>query len=163
MSKSTDKSKDSAERDTRPFLQRLPDNLPFLPIVRRPDYQLRYAKVGLPTSIPVPIITSVILIGLLFIYVGGFFDLAKEPVAFGSDANQEAVVIASALDYQFLIEGLAAGFLMFIGAGGFFLIHYSTQYAYSPRNSTILLILGIGIVTACWIGVVFMLRAKLGM
>ncbi|MHA1122508.1 MAG: hypothetical protein ACTSPC_06820, partial [Candidatus Heimdallarchaeota archaeon] len=62
---------------------------------------------------------------------------------------------------QFLVEGMAAGFLMFIGAGGFFLIHYSTQYAYSQKNATILLVMGIGVVVLCWVAVVFILRQKI--
>ena len=73
------------------------------------------------------------------------------------------VIYPGQLDRQFLVEGMAAGILMFIGAGGFFLIYYSTQYAYSPKNATILLLCGIGVVAVAWIGVMFMLRTKLGL
>jgi hypothetical protein len=151
------------EKKKKTFLERLPSNLPFIPVVRRPDYQLRHIRLSAPTAIPVQVVIAVVFIGLFFIYVGGFYDLAQDPVpAFGTDPNtDEAVVIFARLNHQYLVEGIAAGFLMFIGAGGFFLIHYSTHYAYSPRNSTFLLLAGIGLVTVCWIGVTFMLRQKI--
>ncbi|MFW9924698.1 MAG: hypothetical protein ACFFDW_15565, partial [Candidatus Thorarchaeota archaeon] len=57
---------------------------------------------------------------------------------------------------------MAAGLLMFIGAAGFFLIYYSTQYAYSPRNSIILLVLGIGVVIIAWVPIMYMLLVKMG-
>ncbi|MHA1629760.1 MAG: hypothetical protein ACTSXO_00755 [Candidatus Heimdallarchaeota archaeon] len=163
MSKTRSKTP-SSKKENKSFLERLPSNLPFLPIVRRPDYQLRFVRLSAPKSVPIQLIIALVFIGLFFIYIGGFYDLAQEPVpAFGQDPNTgEAIVIINNLNHQYLVEGLAAGFLMFIGAGGFFLIHYSTQYAYSPKNATILLILGIGVVVICWIAVTFMLKVKLG-
>jgi len=163
MSKTRTKNPGSKKED-KSLLERLPSNLPFLPVVRRPDYQLRFVRLTAPKSIPIQLIIALVFIGLFFIYIGGFYDLAQEPVpAFGQDPNSgEAIVIVRSLNQQYLVEGLAAGFLMFIGAGGFFLIHYSTQYAYSPRNATILLILGIGVVVISWIAVTLMLKAKLG-
>ena len=143
-------------------MDRLPSNVPFVPIVRRPDYQLRQVRLSAPTSIPIQLIIAVVFIGLFFIYIGGFYDLAQDPVpAFGQDQEGNPVVIIASLNHQYLVEGIAAGFLMFIGAGGFFMIHYSTQYAYSPKNAIILLTMGMGIVIICWIAVTFMLRQKL--
>jgi len=161
MSKARSKATESKKED-KPFLDRLPSNLPFAPIVRRPDYQLRHKRFSAPTSIPIQLIIAVVFIGLFFIYIGGFYDLAQDPVpAFGQDSQGNPIVIISQLNHQYLVEGIAAGFLMFIAAGGFFMMHYSTQYAYSPRNATILLVLGIGIVTVCWIAVAFMLKQKI--
>ncbi|MEA2070871.1 MAG: hypothetical protein U9O98_06220 [Asgard group archaeon] len=161
MSKSTSRKKRDLKDSKKPFMERLPDNLPFVPIVRRPDYQLRFVKLKMPTTIPIQLIMVVILVGLLFIYIGGFYDIAQDPLAFGSDQNDQPVVITSQLNHQFLVEGMAAGILMFIGALGFFLIHYATQYAYSPKNATILLIVGIGVVIIAWVAITFMLGEKL--
>lgn len=149
------------KKEDKPFLEKLPSKIPFAPIVRRPDYQLRHVRLSAPTAIPIQLILAVIFIGLFFIYIGGFYDLAQEPPAFGQDGNGDPIVVIKELNHQFLVEGMAAGFLMFIGAGGFFLIHYSTQYAYSQRNATILLIMGIGVVVICWVAVVFILRQKI--
>ncbi|MBN1329560.1 MAG: hypothetical protein JXA54_08815 [Candidatus Heimdallarchaeota archaeon] len=152
----------NTNKENKPLLDRLPSNIPFTPIVRRPDYQLRQVRLSAPTSIPIQLIIAVVFIGLFFIYIGGFYDLAQDPVpAFGQDNDGNPVVIISSLNHQYLVEGIAAGFLMFIGAGGFFMIHYSTQYAYSPKNATILLVMGMGIVVVCWIAVTFMLRQKI--
>ncbi|NHJ87083.1 MAG: hypothetical protein FK734_16590 [Asgard group archaeon] len=161
MSKTRTKTADSKKED-KPFLDRLPSNLPFAPLVRRPDYQLRHVRLSAPTTIPIQLIIAVVFIGLFFIYIGGFYDLAQEPPAFGQNPNtDEPVVVIQQLNHQYLVEGMAAGFLMFIGAGGFFMIHYSTQYAYSPKNATVLLILGIAIVVMSWVGVVFILLQKI--
>lgn len=161
MSKARTSASES-KKENKSFLERLPSNLPFAPIVRRPDYQLRHVRLSAPTSIPIQLVIAVIFIGLFFIYIGGFYDLAQDPVpAFGSSSDGDPVVILNRLNHQYLVEGIAAGFLMFIGAGGFFLIHYSTQYAYSPRNSTILLLMGIGIVVIAWIAVAFMMGQKI--
>ncbi len=158
------KTKKATEKEVdKPFLERLPSKLPFAPLVRRPDYQLRHVRLTAPTAIPIQLVMAVVFIGLFFIYIGGFYDLAQEPPAFGQKSDGSPLVILTELNHQFLVEGMAAGFLMFIGAGGFFLIHYSTQYAYSQKNATILLIMGIGIVVLCWVGVVFILRQKIGL
>jgi len=149
------------KKEDKPLLERLPSKIPFAPIVRRPDYQLRHVRLSAPTAIPIQLILAVVFIGLFFIYIGGFYDLAQEPPAFGQNSDGSPMVIIKELNHQFLVEGMAAGFLMFIGAGGFFLIHYSTQYAYSQRNATILLIMGIGVVVLCWVAVVFILRQKI--
>lgn len=157
-------SSQTTKKDDTPFMERLPSNVPFVPIIRRPDYQLRFIKLSVPTSIPVELILAVVFIGLFFIYMGGFYDLAQDSLsAFGSDqAGNPMVIYPSQLDSQFLVEGMAAGLLMFIGAGGFFLIHHSTQYAYSPKNATILLVVGIGIVALAWVAIMYMLLTKMG-
>ncbi len=165
MSKTKKSSKDAkkVEEDV-PLMERLPSNLPFAPMVRRPDYQLRFVKLSVPTSIPIEIIIAVVFIGLFFIYMGGFYDLAQDNIsAFGSGQDGNPIVIyPGQLDSQFLVEGMAAGLLMFIGAGGFFMLYYSTQYAYSPKNATILLVVGIGIVGLAWIAIMYMLLSKMG-
>lgn len=162
MSKTRASDTKSKKKDNRPFLDRLPSNLPFAPIVRRPDYQLRQVRLSAPTSIPIQLVIALVFIGLFFIYIGGFYDLAQDPVpAFGQDVDGNPVVIMDRLNHQYLVEGIAAGFLMFIGAAGFFMIHYSTQFAYSPKNATLWLLMGILVVVLCWIAVTFMLQQKI--
>ncbi|MHA1125998.1 MAG: hypothetical protein ACTSO7_10905 [Candidatus Heimdallarchaeota archaeon] len=151
-----------SEKTSKSGLERLPENIPFLPVVRRPDYQLRFVKLSAPTSIPIELIIAVIFIGLFFIYMGGFYNIARDSIAFGT-YNDQPYVIVRALDHQFLFEGMAAGILMFVGAGGMFMIYYSTQYAYSPKNATILLVVGIGVFVLAWVACMFMLTTKMGL
>ena len=151
-----------SKKDTKSGLERLPENIPFLPVVRRPDYQLRFVKLSAPTSIPIELIIAVIFIGLSFIYMGGFYNIARDSIAFGT-YNDQPYVIIRALDHQFMFEGMAAALLMFIGAGGMFMVYYSTQYAYSPKNATILLVVGIGVFVLAWVACMFMLTTKMGM
>ena len=44
---------------------------------------------------------------------------------------------------QFLIESLIASVFIGLGAGGCYMILYSTRFAYDPRTSLTLLIIGI--------------------
>ncbi|MHA1154638.1 MAG: hypothetical protein ACTSQK_00895 [Candidatus Heimdallarchaeota archaeon] len=164
MSEAKTSSQTTKKDENIPFMERLPSNVPFAPLVRRPDYQLRFVKFSVPTSIPIELIIAVVFIGLFFIYMGGFYDLAQDNLsAFGSGADGNPIVIyPSQLDSQFLVEGMDAGLLMFIGAGGFFMLYYSTQYAYSTKNATILLVVGIGVVALAWVAIMYMLLTKMG-
>ena len=151
--------KNSAKED-RSILDKFP-TLPFLTVVRRPDYQLRNKRFKLPRTVPTSLIIAMLFTGVLFIYIGGFYDFAEDNVLpFGSDRNNEPVVIAPGMHDQFIFEGMAAGFLMFIGSGGIFLIYYSTRFAYSPKHAAIFLLLGIAIVFLALAPIMLMLIKK---
>ena len=148
------------KEDDRSILDKFP-TLPFLPVFRRPDYQFKHTRFKLPRTVPTSLIIAMIFTGVLFIYIGGFYDLAEDNVLpFGSDRNNEPVVVAPGMHDQFIFEGMAAGFLMFIGSGGIFLIYYSTRFAYSPKHATIFLLLGIAIVFLALAPIMFMLIKK---
>ena len=145
------------------LLERLPDNILFAPIVRRPDYQLRRVKVTVPRSIPASLIITLVLLGVFFVFAGGFASATQgELNAYGTDVFDNPVTIyPEGLDHQFLYEGIAAGTLMFIGAFGFYLMHNATKYAYSPKHATISLVVGIGLVIAPIFPIMYMLIVKL--
>lgn len=144
-------------------LDRLPKNLPFAPIVRRPDYQLRRVKLSVPKRIPTSIILACVLLGLFFVLAGGFAAIAQNELnAYGTDVYDNPVTFyPEGLDHQFLYEGIAAGTLMFIGAFGFFLINNATKYAYSPKHATVSLVVGIGLIIAALFPIMFMMLTKL--
>ena len=144
-------------------LDRLPKNIPFAPIVRRPDYQLRRVKLSVPKKIPISLILALVLLGLFFVYAGGFANLAQDELnAYGTDVYDNPITIyPEGLDHQFLYEGIAAATLMFIGALGFFLINNTTRYAYSPKHATISLVVGIGLIIAAIFPIMYMLLTKL--
>ncbi|MFW9924488.1 MAG: hypothetical protein ACFFDW_14485, partial [Candidatus Thorarchaeota archaeon] len=109
MSSKTKQSSKPVKKEDKTILERMPSNLPFMPIVRRPDYQLRYAKLTAPSSIPIELIIAVVFLGLFFIYIGGFYDLAQTQIsAFGSSGDNPLVIYPGQLDQQFLVEGMAA-------------------------------------------------------
>ncbi|NHK32989.1 MAG: hypothetical protein FK730_16700 [Asgard group archaeon] len=127
------------------FLKKLPSNIPFAPLIRRPDYQLRRVRLQLQRKIPTAIIITVILTGIFFVYIGGFYYLTEDRVysTYPDPITQEPSFIwKNTMRDQTTFEGVTAGILMFTGASGFYLMHYSTQYAYSPSQATKLLLIG---------------------
>lgn len=144
-------------------LDRLPKNLPFAPIERRPDYQLRRVKLSVPKRIPTSIILACVLLGLFFVFAGGFAALAQDELnAYGTDVYENPVIFyPEGLDHQFLYEGIAAGTLMFIGTFGFFLINNASRYAYSPKHATISLVVGMGLIIAALFPIMYMMITKL--
>ncbi len=145
------------------FLERLPSNLSFVPLVRRPDFRLRKIKLKIPRSIPVSFIIVMMLMGVFFIYIGGFYFVAQDEVyPFGTDPKTgEREVILNELHHQYVFEGIAAGILMYIGAGGMYLIHHSTNYAYTPARATTFLLIGISLVIFALGSIMFMFIVKL--
>ncbi len=162
MSSKKDRHNDGAGAKKR-RIDRLPKNLPFAPLVRRPDYQLRRVKLSVPKKIPTNIILACVLLGLFFIFAGGFANLAQDELnAFGTDVYDNPITIyPEGLDHQFLYEGIAAGTLMFVGAFGFFLIDRASKYAYSPKHAIISLVVGMGLIIAALFPIMYMLLTKL--
>ena len=145
------------------LFERLPDNIPFAPLVRRPDYQIRRVKITVPTSIPTSLVITLVLLGVFFVLAGGFASATQDELnAYGTDVFENPVTFyPEGLDHQFLYEGIAAGTLIFIGVFGFYLMHHATRYAYSPKHATISLVVGIGLVIAPIFPIMYMLIVKL--
>ncbi|NHJ38992.1 MAG: hypothetical protein FK731_03090 [Asgard group archaeon] len=142
--KTTNQSKGGNKK--RSFLKKLPSNIPFAPILRRPDYQLRQVKLRFPRKIPTAIIITIILTGVFFVYIGGFYYLTEDTVYSTYPdpiTNEPSFTWKNTLRDQTTFEGVTAGILMFTGASGFFLMHFSTQYAYSPNLATKLMLIGL--------------------
>lgn len=149
----------------RSFLERLPSNLPFAPFVRRPDYQLRHIKmkVKLPLSINHRYILTFMLIGLFFIYIGGFYYLSNDQnysLVNDPKTGEPSPIWKGDINNQTLFEGITAGILMFTGSSGFYLIHLSTQHAYAPNTAAKFLLSGIALILFALASLVAMLIKK---
>ena len=157
--------KKEAQGEKRSFLDRLPSNLPFAPLVRRPDYQLMKIRFKKPKGVPVSVIIVLILTGVFFIYIGGMYDLNPdyELVSFLTDKFGDPITVFPEINSQLLLEGFAAGTLMFIGAGGFYLIHNSMKYAYNQRKATTTLFVGLGIIIFSFVALMLMFLKKIGL
>jgi hypothetical protein len=131
--------------NSKSFLKKLPSNIPFAPFIRRPDYQLRKVRLRFPRKIPTALIITLILTGVFFVYIGGFYYLTEDRVysTYPDPISHEPSFIwKNTMRDQTTFEGVTAGILMLTGASGFFLMHYSAQYAYSPSQATKLLLIG---------------------
>ncbi|NHJ48494.1 MAG: hypothetical protein FK733_11980 [Asgard group archaeon] len=143
------KTKQSKGGSKKSFLSKLPSNIPFVPVIRRPDYQLRRVRLKFPRSIPTALVIALMLSGVFFIYIGGFYYVTTENLRTTyphPNTGEPKFIWMNELNEQTIVEGVAAGILMFIGAGGFYLVHYSTQYAYSPSQATKILLIGLALI-----------------
>ncbi|MHA1974978.1 MAG: hypothetical protein ACTSW1_18450 [Candidatus Hodarchaeales archaeon] len=135
--------------------------LPWIPGFKKPTIDFRIPDVELPYEAPHKYILAFILFVIVFILAGGIYDLSENPLPMGQTANALVPIFQSSSE-QFLVESLIAALFFGIGAGGFFLIHYSTRFAYDIRTSITLLILGIILAVIAAIGTVVMYDFKTG-
>lgn len=130
-------SKKQDERDKEDI-----PRLPWIPGLRKPIIDFRFPDIELPYEAPQKYLLAIILFVVLFILAGGLYNLTEQPLPMGQTASQLVPVFKSSSE-QFLIESFIAGLFFGIGAGGLYLIRYSTRFAYDARTSVTLLILGI--------------------
>ena len=116
--------------------------IPWIPGFKRPSIDFRIPEIELPYEAPHKYLLAITLFVVVFILAGGIYDLAENPLPMGQTANALVPIFQSSSE-QFLVESLIAALFFGIGAGGLFLIHYSTRFAYDIRTSLTLLFLGI--------------------
>ena len=110
--------------------------LPWLVGLKRPNFVFYRIKVTIPTSIPCSLIYGLIYFSILYIFVGGVYDLVEQPYARGADASGNPLLIFQDQDRQFLIEGIVAGVMMFVGAAGLYFISQATTDPHNTSRAT---------------------------
>lgn len=115
---------------------------PWIPGLKKPTIDFRVPNIELPYEAPYKYILALTLFLVIFILAGGIYNLTEQPLPMGQTTTQLVPVFKSSSE-QFLVESLIAGLFFGIGAGGLYLIRYSTRFAYDARTSITLLILGI--------------------
>jgi hypothetical protein len=117
-------------------------SIPWIPGFKKPKIDFKRPNFELPYEAPHKYIIFVILISTIFILAGGIYDIAENPLPMGQTSAALVPVFQSSSE-QFLIESLIAALFFGLGAGGLYMIRYSTRFAYDVRTSITLLILGI--------------------
>lgn len=128
--------------------------------IRKPKIILRKPKFKIPSEIPTSLLLQIALIFIFCIYMGLLFDIVKEPLPLGSRFGVP-VLIDPRLDAQFIIEGIVAGIIMFVGFIGFVVIFYSTRYFYEPSYARTLLLIGVVAVISAYFVLLYMMIPKL--
>ena len=134
--------------------------LKWLPGIRKPKIILRKPKLRLPSEIPTSLLLQIALIFIFCIYMGLIFDIVREPLPLGSRFGIP-VLIDERLDAQFIIEGIVASIIMFVGFVGFVVIFYSTRYFYEPSYARTLLLIGVVAVISAYFVLLYMMIPKL--
>jgi len=143
-------------------LQRLPiPHFPWIGIFREPKFDFRRPSFELPHRAPQNYLLALLLLFVVFLLAGGIYDLTESPLAMGYTQDYGFMPVYLALNEQFLLESLAAGIFIAIGAAGLFLIRFATRYAYDTRYATSLLLVGCLLIGAGFLGAYLMLDAKI--
>lgn len=102
------------------------------------------------------------LVFVLFVFGGGVWDLVNRNILrpMGSDSSGNPLLIYPGLDYQFIIEGIVASVMIFIGFMGFVILYQSTRHVYRPGYAKLLLVSGIVLVFMSYLLMTVMLTAK---
>ena len=109
--------------------------LPWLVGLKRPNFVFYKLKISVPTSVPSWLIFGLIYFSILYIYVGGVYNLVEHPYARGADSSGNPIIIMPNQDRQFLIEGIVAGIMMFVGAVGLYLLAQATSDPHNPGRA----------------------------
>jgi hypothetical protein len=164
MTKEHKKKKDEKSSLER-FLQKIPSKLPFVPGIRRPDYQLRKIRLGKHRKFNATIIIALMILGSVYILVGGFYYASQDEnyaIVEHPRTHKPTPIWMLTLHDQTLFEGAAVGILIFIGAGGFYLIHQASHYAYTPTTALKFLCIGIGLALLALLAVTILFLYKIG-
>jgi len=134
--------------------------LKWIPGIRKPKVILRKPKLRLPSEIPTSLLLQITLIFVFCIYAGILYDIVKQPFPLGSRYGIP-VLIDERLDAQFIIEGIVASLLFFVGFIGFVIISYSTRYFYEPKFARTLLLIGVVAVIGAYFVCLYIMIPKL--
>jgi heme/copper-type cytochrome/quinol oxidase subunit 2 len=109
-------------------------------------YGLR--KHRLPTTEAMTPSTTLIIVAVMafvvFILVGGIYDILEKPLAILPKATSGwTFIYRGSINQQTINESLVSGLLYTIGIAGLYMLLRSTRMAYRPRQAYILLILGV--------------------
>ena len=77
-----------------------------------------------------------IFASVFYVFAGGVYDFVEEPISRGADSNGNPILIYPDRDRQFLIEGIVAAIIMFLGAGGLYMINQATTDPHNPQRAS---------------------------
>ncbi|MFX1249917.1 MAG: hypothetical protein ACFFBQ_21210, partial [Promethearchaeota archaeon] len=128
--------------------------------LKKPEIDFTIPRIELPYEAPHKYLLGGILGAIIFILGGGIYNLAETPLPM-TQTSEEVIIIFPELNEQFLIESLIASLFIGLGAGGCYLIWYSTRFAYDTRTSMTLLIIGIIVTLIAAAGLLLMYDHKM--
>lgn len=150
--------KDKKTRNTGKRGKKSP-RVPWIKGLKKPAIDFSIPVIELPYEAPRKYLVGITLFAVVFLLAGGIYDLTENPLPMGQ-TSQRLVPIFPSLSEQFLVESLIAALFIGLGAGGFYVIWYSTRFAYDTRVSITLLILGIILTLIAAGGIIVMFDYK---
>ncbi len=106
------------------------------PGLRRPNFRFYRLTFTFSRSVPMKLFHALIFSLIYFQFTGGFYNLLKNPRSYGVNENNEVVLVyPHSIEHQFLLEGIIAGTMVFIGFLGLFLLSKATQDPHNPTKT----------------------------
>ena len=119
------------------------------------------------TSKPSAFIISIVIIGAaLFLFGGGLYDLANQPLVYAySSTNSRFYFIVTrslggGLGEQFVSETAISLVLYAFGLAGLLAVYQSTKQAYNPRQAHIMLVAGVALILLAYVLLEVVLTVK---
>lgn len=111
-----------------------------IPRLNYPVYREGQMSLPSPGKSMVLILTYILM---FFLIAGGIYMIINDPITVGGDASGNAVWIYPSISDAFIIESIAAAFIVYIAGLGFYFIYQSTKHAYNYSYAIKIYILGI--------------------
>ncbi|UCG00923.1 MAG: hypothetical protein JSW11_15065 [Candidatus Heimdallarchaeota archaeon] len=134
--------------------------VPWIKGLKKPLIDFTIPTIELPYEAPHKYLLGIILCAVIFLLGGGIYNLAETPLPMGQ-TPEGIIIIFPELSEQFLIESLIASLFIGLGAGGCYLIWFTTRFAYDTRTSLTLLIIGITLTLIAAGGILVMYDHKI--
>jgi hypothetical protein len=118
-----------------------------------------------PTKISATLIIVLMLMGVFYIFIGGLYFASNDEnyaIVEHPKTGEPSVIWMYSYEDQTIFEGLAVGILIYIGAGGYYLVHQAAHYAYSPATVTKYLCIGITLAILAILAVSILAFYKVG-
>jgi hypothetical protein len=119
------------------------------------------------TSKPSTFIISIIMIGAtLFLFGGGLYDLANQPLVYAYSSTQQRFyfivtrTLGGGLGEQFVSETAISLVLYAFGLAGLLAVYQSTKQAYNPRQAHIMLVVGVALLLLAYVLLEVVLNTK---
>eukprot|EP01092_Planopodium_desertum_P005548 TRINITY_DN23282_c0_g1_i1.p1 TRINITY_DN23282_c0_g1~~TRINITY_DN23282_c0_g1_i1.p1 ORF type:complete len:156 (+),score=3.51 TRINITY_DN23282_c0_g1_i1:33-470(+) len=130
--------------------------------LRLPNLNLRLPSLQKPSPM---LVFSFVFLSYFLVLSGIIYDIIVEPPSIGSSNENGAVRPVAFLRYrvngQYIIEGLASGFMFAVGALGFILLDRSNNKGLLPNTRTIQIVAGLVCIILAYNLCVLFLRIKI--
>ena len=132
------------------------------PGLRQPSFYLPKIEPTIPTTVSPKVIYTLVYVSVFYIFIGGVYDLIQSPIAIGADRSGNPVLVyTGALERQFLIEGIVAGILMFIGALGLYLLKEAPSNPHDTDRANMYFALGFASIIIAWLALENLIGQKI--
>lgn len=130
-----------------------------VPRISFPDFK------GKTMSLPAPS-RNLLLLGiyafLFWLVAGGIYIIIEDPIALGTDQNQQTLWLYPSTHDAFIIESIVAAAIIFIGGFGFILLYSATKHAFDYSYAIKIFVLGLMLSIISFVILQYMIDAKGG-